>query len=83
MPATWIKGSNLSHALQQAVLRAFVYRNTTDNRRERPFLFVKGGALHSCAIPPVTDATWLASHVFAVTKRGTLSKREKFCQACN
>lgn len=66
-----IRGDKLSPSLRNAVLRAYVHRNT----HEHPFP-LSGGT-------PVSDAEWLTAHAFYVTKAGTLDSRCNHCEpAC-
>lgn len=74
----WIRGDKLPERLRSAVLRAYVYRMTHEARRAFPEAtaqMLRGGY----RLDPVSDADWLASKAFYVTRRGELSARHRFC----
>ena len=84
-----VLGSRLPYQLQQEVLRRYIYRWTVDNLdRARvyrcPVCEVPGGdpsgdvacRQYHPTIPLITDAEWLATHSFEVTKDGRLSARQ-------
>ena len=66
--ATLIRGDKLKATTREDVLRAYVHRNT----REHPFPASGGDGKQ-------TDAEWLRSHAFAVTRAGTLDSRHQNC----
>jgi hypothetical protein len=86
-------GSRLPHHLQQEVLRRYIYRWTTGNTQRAqvyncPVCSVPGGDPNggvACrqyhpTMPLQTDAQWLATHSFNVTKDGRLSQRQRHAE---
>ena len=71
-----IRGDNLSPTNKAEVLRAYVYRLTTENGypQRNPC---------NARVPAITDAQWLREHAFHVTRAGTLSRKHTYAQpAC-
>jgi len=69
-------GNKLSLKLQRQVLNAFGYRWTFENMT-RAKQWYRGLGLP--AIPPTTDAQWLACTEFWVTDKGELSRKHRYC----
>ncbi len=63
-----VRGDRLKPAARAVILSAYVHRNT----REHPYATSGGDGQQ-------TDAEWLRSHAFAVTKTGELDSRVKQC----
>lgn len=71
-----ITGDKLPPAARAEVLRAYVYRLTTENGYP---------ARNPCGarVPAITDSQWLADHAFWVTNSGRLARNRHHAEpAC-
>lgn len=71
-----VTGDQLPKHLQEDVLRSYIYRWTTENLRQRPFV----RALVKAKIKPVSDKQWLYDHAFMVTSTGRLSEQQEYAE---
>jgi hypothetical protein len=74
-----VLGSKLPLRLQEQVLNAFLYRMTNESVKRWPATsqrMLEGGF----RLTLISDAQWLASTYFAVTKRGTLARNYNHCE---
>ncbi len=71
-----IKGNQLSQKTRQEVLRAYIYRWTSENDRRASAY----ATLSTPTIPLQTDEEWLAEHAFYVNKDGSLSRNHSHAE---
>ncbi len=71
----WLRGTELTGDDQRHVLRAYLYRLTTENGYP---------AKNPCGarVAAVSDAYWMSTHCFLVRKNGRLDMRSHSCIPC-
>lgn len=76
---TWKKGTELSPEQQAEVKAKYVHRHTGNNKPEWAKQTWKDGKPYPQQHKD--DKDWLANTTFAVTKKGELCKKTKYCQS--
>ena len=77
--AKYILGTELSPSAKTEALERYVYRMTFESVKLWPHIakqMTNGGYRMTL----ITDAQWLASTRFAVTRDGNLNKRQRYCE---
>lgn len=75
----WIKGSELSPELQKEVKARYIYRYTGNNKPQWAKETWKDGKPYPLHFKD--DKDWLENTKFAVTKKGKLCNKTKYCQS--
>jgi hypothetical protein len=69
-----IRGDRLNAELRAEVLRAYIYRWTSENEHR----LTAWHGIKSCpTMPLISDAQWLREHAFRVTVKGHLDQRRR------
>lgn len=78
MIATWVQGSKLPANVQREILNRYPYRMTHESIARWPSAAatMRAGGFRLAVL---SDAEWLASTRFAITKHGTLDRRVTHC----
>ena len=73
-----IKGNELSNAVRNEVLRAYVHRLTQENIKANPTIarLIRADVSRSL----IFDVDWLKEHAFYVTNAGRLSRKHYQCE---
>ena len=72
---TLTPGDKLSGETRRAILAAFPFRWTVENRSRAAAAL--GGPL---SIAPISDAEWLRTHAFRINRDGSLSRRARYAE---